>query len=129
MLEKTSQAFRKLIVILIFILAIALLICTLSVLFSVLTLAVIATLTALVIAPKETRQFFAKLAQCVDSWVQAMVSLKILCARIKQKTKRTRLRTIKPLQPKHQKISSCKRDSSYPVSSSNDLSSFSQPKS
>ena len=69
MLEKTSQAFRKLIVILIFILAIALLICTLSVLFSVLTLAVIATLTALVIAPKETRQFFAKLAQCVDSWV------------------------------------------------------------
>lgn len=53
MLEKTSQAFRKLIVILIFILAIALLICTLSVLFSVLTLAVIATLTALVIALKK----------------------------------------------------------------------------
>lgn len=75
MLEKTSQAFRKLIVILIFILAIALLICTLSVLFSVLTLAVIATLTALVIAPKETRQFFAKLAQYVDSWVQAMVKM------------------------------------------------------
>lgn len=75
MLEKTSQAFRKLIVILIFILAIALLICTLSVLFSVLTLAVIATLTVLVIAPKETRQFFAKLAQCVDSWVQAMVKM------------------------------------------------------
>ena len=44
-------------------------------LFSVLTLAVIATLTALVIAPKETRQFFAKLAQCVDSWVQAMVKM------------------------------------------------------
>lgn len=75
MLEKTSQAFKKLIVTLIFILAIALLICTISVLFSVLTLAVIATLTNLVIAPKETRQFFAKAAQCIDSWVQAMVKM------------------------------------------------------
>ncbi len=75
MLEKLGLTFRRLVLILIFVLAVTLLVSALSILLSVLTLAVLAMLIALIAAPTETKQFFSQASRHIDSWVQAMVKM------------------------------------------------------
>ena len=75
MLEKLGQTFRRLVLILICILALTLLVSALSILLSVLTLAMLAILIAMIVAPQETKRFFSQMGRYIDSWVQAMVKL------------------------------------------------------
>ena len=75
MLEKLGQTFRRLVLILICILALTELVSALSILLSVLTLAMLAILIAMIVAPQETKRFFSQMGRYIDSWVQAMVKL------------------------------------------------------
>ena len=58
MLENVGTAFRKFLLVIVVILAAALFVSVLTVLVAVITIAVIAIVFALIIAPKETKDFF-----------------------------------------------------------------------
>lgn len=75
MLEKLGRTFRRIVLILIFVLAITLLVSALSILLTVMALALLALLTALIAAPTETKRFFSQTGRYIDSWIQAMVKL------------------------------------------------------